>query len=139
MRPMRNRFIAFAAIAVTLMGSALPAIASPVEGNWAVSDLVLNIFNCQAVLCGKVVWTKDARARQRDCGKTIVWGLSPSDAKTWSGGSIYDPTDGNTYRLSATLASDGTLHARIYRGVPRFGKTEILRRIAPKSLEGWCA
>ena len=54
------------------------------------------------------------------------------------GGSIYDTTDGNTYRLNATLNPDGTLHARIFRGVPLFGKTEILRRVKAGSQPGWC-
>ncbi|WP_428489382.1 DUF2147 domain-containing protein [Rhodopila sp.] len=129
----------FAISAVMLMISAPAVIASPVDGNWALSDVVLRIFDCQTLVCGKVVWTKDPQTRGRDCGRTVVWGLSQTDPKTWSGGSIYDPNDGTTYGLSATLAPDGTLHARIYRGVSLFGKTKILRKVAPKSLDGWCA
>jgi hypothetical protein len=60
---------------------------------------------------------------------------SPS---VWTGGSILDPNDGKTYRLSATYELDGTLRARIFMGVPIFGKTEILKRIDTKSLPGLC-
>jgi uncharacterized protein (DUF2147 family) len=81
---------------------------------------------------------KDPQRRRLDCGRTIVWGLSPAGPAAWSGGSIYDPTDGNTYRLNATLQPDGTLHARIFRGVPLFGKTEVLRKVPPRSMDGWC-
>jgi uncharacterized protein (DUF2147 family) len=115
-----------------------PAVASPVDGTWAVQDLILDIFSCQNSVCGKVAWTKDPQRRQMDCGRTIVWGLSPVGPQTWSGGAIYDTTDGSTYHLSATLQPDGTLQARIYKGIPIFGKTEVLRRVPPRSMDGWC-
>jgi uncharacterized protein (DUF2147 family) len=132
-------FIVLAAAVIGLMAGSAPARASPVDGSWVIHDLVLEIFNCQQSVCGKIVWTKDPKRRQQNCGRTIVWGLSPAGPGTWSGGSIYDPTDGNTYRLSATLQPDGTLHARIYRGVPLFGKTEVLRKVPTRSLDGWCS
>jgi uncharacterized protein (DUF2147 family) len=134
-----GEFIVLAAMVIALMAGSAPARASPVDGNWAIRDLVLEIFNCQQSVCGKVVWTKDPQRRRLDCGRTIVWGLSPVGPEAWSGGSIYDPTDGNTYRLSATLQPDGTLHARIYRGAPLFGKTEVLRKVSTRSLDGWCS
>jgi uncharacterized protein (DUF2147 family) len=130
--------ISIVAVATALIAWCAPAGAAPVEGTWKVQDLVLDVFNCQKAFCGKVVWTKSPQRRQADCGRTIVWGLSPDGPQTWSGGSIYDTTDGNTYRLSATLEPDGTLHARIYRGVPLLGKTEVLTRVPPRSLDGWC-
>jgi uncharacterized protein (DUF2147 family) len=130
--------LAIAAIGF-LAAKPAPAIASPVDGSWVIQDLILDIFNCQQAVCGKIAWTKDPQRRRTDCGRTIVWGLSPSGPETWSGGSIYDPTDGNTYRLSATLQPDGTLHARIYRGAPLLGKTEILRKVPTRSLDGWCS
>ena len=131
-------FLVLAAMLIGTMAGSAPARASPVDGSWVILDLVLDIFSCQQSICGKIVWTKDPRRRQQNCGRRIVWGLSPAGPDTWSGGSIYDPTDGNTYRLSATLEPDGTLHARIYRGVPLFGKTEVLRKVPARSLDGWC-
>jgi uncharacterized protein (DUF2147 family) len=130
-----------AAAGLGLIGCLQAANASPssVDGSWKIRDLVLEIFNCQQLVCGKVAWTKDPHRRQTDCGQTIVWGLNQTGPAEWSGGSIYDPTDGNTYALSASLERDGTLHARIYRGVPLFGKTEILTRVASRSLSGWCS
>ena len=128
-----------AGMVATAMLMALPApAASPVEGAWAVQDLILEIYQCQDLVCGRVAWVKDPNRRKMDCGRTIVWGLSPSGPDTWDDGSIYDTTDGNTYRLNATLNPDGTLHARIFRGIPLFGKTEILRRVAAPSRSDWC-
>jgi len=131
--------LASLAIAITgLIISSWPASATPVEGAWAVQDLILDIYNCQNRLCGRIAWTKDAHRRQTDCGRTIVWGLSPSGPGTWDDGSIYDTTDGNTYRLKASLGPDGTIRARIFHGIPLLGKTEVLRRVEPRSQSGWC-
>jgi len=115
------------------------ANASSADGTWKIRDLVLQISDCQQAVCGKIVWMKDAWRRPKDCGRTIVWGLAPTGPNTWSDGSIFDPTDGNTYSLAATLEPAGTLNARIYKGFPVFGKTETLVRVAPRSLDGWCA
>jgi len=130
------------ALAGILAGSVMigswPASAAPVEGAWAIHDLILQIYQCQDFVCGRVAWVRDPKRRQLDCGRTIVWGLTPSGPGRWHEGSIYDTTDGNTYRLNATLNRDGTLQARIFRGIPLMGKTEILRRVADRSQSGWC-
>lgn len=133
-----GRVAAFAGMVAASMVGCGPADAAPVEGAWAIKDLILDIYRCDAFVCGRIAWVKDPKRRQLDCGRTIVWGLSPSGPETWHDGSIYDTTDGNTYRLNATLSSDGTLHARIFRGVPLFGKTEILRKVSWRSQPGWC-
>ena len=134
-----RRITAFAAIvAASMVTCSGPASAAPVEGAWAIHDLILEIYQCQHSMCGLVAWVKDPRRRKQNCGRTIVWGLSASGPETWSNGSIYDTTDGNTYRLNATLNRDGTLQARIFRGIPLMGKTEILRRVAEPPQSGWC-
>jgi uncharacterized protein (DUF2147 family) len=138
MKMLSRGFVLFVTLMILSMSQSTAASAAPVEGTWIIRDLVLDIFNCQDHVCGKVVWVKDPHRRPNHCGTTIVWGLSPDGPATWSGGSIFDPDDGSTYRLSAMLETDGTLHARIYRGVPLLGKTEVLRRVPPRSLDGWC-
>jgi uncharacterized protein (DUF2147 family) len=55
-----------------------------------------------------------------------------------AGGSILDPDDDKTYRLTATLQTDGTLHARLFKGVPLFGRTDILKRVDIRSFPGRC-
>jgi uncharacterized protein (DUF2147 family) len=128
----------FIALIVSIVW-ATAASASSVDGTWKIRNLVLEISTCNNHhVCGVVAWTGDVKRRAADCHRTIVWGLSPDNPSSWSGGSIFDPTDGKTYDLSASLQPDGTLQARIYRGVPWLGKTEILRRVKPRSLDGWC-
>ena len=56
----------------------------------------------------------------------------------WEGGWFYNPFDGNTYRVSAKLTSADLIVARIYVGVPIFGKTKTLERVAHGTVDGWC-
>ncbi len=126
------------ALLLLLMTGFQYAEASRADGAWIIGDLVLNIFDCQHLVCGRIAWLKEPARRQSQCGKTIVWGLEARGPNEWAGGSILDPEDGKTYRLSAALATDGTLHARIFEGIPLFGKTEILQRTDVRSLTERC-
>ncbi len=110
------------------------------EGSWIVSDrLAIQVFECDAMLCGRIVWLRNPALRTPAmCGRTIVWNLRSTGPTEWSNGRFFDPENGATYDLSATLNTDDMISARIYAGVALFGKTEILRRIAPQSLPGWC-
>jgi uncharacterized protein (DUF2147 family) len=140
MTSMRGHLI-YACLIATLISpwvGAQPAVASPVDGTWIIKDLVLLIFDCQQSVCGRIVWVKDAARRPSQCGRTIVWGLQATGPGEWTEGSIIDPDNETTYRLSATFEADGTLHARIFKGVPVFGRTEILRRVDIQSFDGRC-
>jgi uncharacterized protein (DUF2147 family) len=112
--------------------------ASYVDGTWIIRGLGLHIFDCQLSVCGQIVWIKDATRRPSQCGMTIIWGLEAKGPAEWTGGSILDPDDGKTYRLSATYQPDGTLRARIFVGAPLLGKTEILKRVDVRELTGRC-
>jgi uncharacterized protein (DUF2147 family) len=125
-----------AALSMMVSGEAIAA--SPVDGTWLIRDLMLDIFDCQSQLCGRVAWLKDPGRRPSQCGKVIVWGLAADGKAHWTGGSIRDLDDGSTYRLSATLQPDGSLHARIYLGTPLLGQTEILQRVSTRLPEDRC-
>jgi len=103
-----------------------------------IQNLVLRIFDCQQSVCGQIVWLKDEAKRQSQCGKVIIWGLAAAAQNEWTGGAILDPNDGRTYQLAATYEPDGTLHARIFKGTPLFGKTEILNRVDVRNFAGQC-
>ncbi len=135
----KPRWIVAIVVLLSFFAMATPsANASGVEGTWKIRDLVLDIFDCDKLVCGRVVWMRDPQRRSANCGRTIVWGLLPNGAGQWTGGSILDPDDRSTYSLSATLQPDGMLNARIYSGIALFGKTEILQRVPARSLDGWC-
>ena len=111
------------------------------DGSWIVADRVaIQVFDCSGLLCGRIVWLRNPDLRSKGmCGRTIVWGLTPDGPTHWSGGRFYDPENDSTYDLSADLQPDDTISARIYDGVPMFGRTEILHHIASGSLQGWCS
>lgn len=64
-------------------------------------------------------------------GLVIVEGFTPDGPGRWSGGTIYDPENGKTYRCKARL-KDGTLLVRGYVGVSLFGRTTEWTRVEPE-------
>jgi uncharacterized protein (DUF2147 family) len=108
------------------------------NGTWRIENLVLEIFDCQQLVCGRIAWIGDESLRPTQCGKTIVWGLAQATPTAWNGGAILDPTDGRTYRLSATFQPDGELRARIFLGIEPLGKTKMLKRVDIGSFSGRC-
>ena len=77
---------------------------------------------CTGLLCGRIIWLEKARDTvgrlSRDdknpdsdiptpplCGLTIIQGLEPAGLGHWNSGSLYNPEDGQTYRVSADLRS----------------------------------
>ncbi len=153
---------AAAATVVLLAGPsrAAPAAADPqVHGVWMIEDEVaLAVAPCGGdALCGHIVWLRtprddagrpkrdemnpDAALRDRPlCGLTVLDGLLPvpDEPGRWSAGSFYDPRDGRTYGLAATLVSADVLVARVYIGMPFLGVNQTLLRIERASGEGWC-
>jgi uncharacterized protein (DUF2147 family) len=114
------------------------AQASQADGTWRVRNLVVRIFDCQQQVCGRIVWIKEVAKRPSQCRQTIIWGLAPTAQNEWAGGAILDPNNGKTYQLSASYRQDGTLRARIFKGIPLLGKTEILTRVELRNFEGRC-
>ncbi len=119
---------------------ATPAAASPADGVWLLRNKVaVRIWNCGANLCGQVVWLNNPALRTPEmCGRTIIWGLTPSGPADWNGGQLFDPENGNTYDLAASLQAADTILAHVYQGLAIFGETRTLERIQPGSLPGWC-
>jgi uncharacterized protein (DUF2147 family) len=134
----------------------LAASAAVPGGTWLFANRVaLQIFECNGLLCGRIVWllrpaspagrpdldtlNPDPALRNRDlCGLTIIWGMQPDGPAHWSNGWLYDPKDGGTYNVTAELTAPNTISARVYRGAPLFGRTEILIRDPPLSFDGRC-
>jgi uncharacterized protein (DUF2147 family) len=136
-------------------GAAVSAIVP--EGDWFIdgTGAAVQIFDRSGLLCGRVIWLEKARDtagrlarddknpdpifRQRPlCGLTVIQGLEPAGLDQWNSGSLYNPEDGQTYRVSAELRSADVFVARIYMGVPLFGETKTLLRVPRLRSEGWC-
>ncbi|MGL4964036.1 MAG: DUF2147 domain-containing protein [Inquilinus sp.] len=142
--------ITFLAIPCTPAWGAVP------QGVWLIDEkAAVQIFDCDGLLCGRILWLQiprdpqgqlgrdknnpDPALRQRLlCGLTIIRGLQPADPDHWEGGSFYNPDDGKTYDVSAELTSADVLTARIYLGTPTLGETKTLVRVPHGTSEGWC-
>ena len=61
-------------------------------------------------------------------GLQILYGFRLETADRWSGGRVYDPNSGNTYRGTITLVNDNTLRLRGFIGLSLFGRTEVWTR-----------
>ena len=64
-------------------------------------------------------------------GLTILSGFRLDDDSRWTGGRVYDPNNGNTYRGTITVIDATTLKLRGYIGISLFGRTEHWRRRDP--------
>jgi uncharacterized protein (DUF2147 family) len=152
----KQSFRSACAILLLMTVAALPASSAMLGGTWMFSNRVaLQFFDCSGLLCGKIVWllrpdnpagqpdldyrNPDPALRQRHlCGLTIIWGMQSNAQDQWSNGSLYDPKDGITYNVTAELTSLSTITARVYRGTPLLGRTEILTRDPPLRPDGRC-
>jgi uncharacterized protein (DUF2147 family) len=157
----RRHALAAALLVIALTFSAAPGNAVlttvPGAGAWFIegTGAALQIFDCSGLLCGRIAWLEKARDtaghpaqdnknpepafRQRPlCGLTILRGLHPAGLDDWNSGSLYNPDDGQTYRVSAKLHSPDMLVARIYVGMPVFGETKTLRWVPRLGSEGRC-
>lgn len=143
--------IATAATLALLIATIAARAAAPVEGAWLTEPKtgIVEIFRCSGddALCGRLVWVQikpsdhnpqavdnrnpAAALRARPlCGLAMMWGFRADGANHWSGGAVYDPESGNTYRAEMTLQPDGRLSVRGYVIVPLFGRSETWTRFA---------
>lgn len=151
------RVAAYVALLLLFNSVSIPRAAAAVpQGVWLMKEkTAIQVFDCNGMLCGRVVWLKapldpqgilkhdrlnpDPALRQRQvCGPTIIWGAQPVDSSHWKDGWFYNPDDGATYRVTMELQSADVMMARIYLGVPLFGKTRTLVRVPMGVGAGWC-
>lgn len=68
-------------------------------------------------------------------GQVIMRELEYTGGGKWSGGTIYDPNSGSTYRCKVELRSDGTLKVRGFIGIALLGKTQVWTRYSATSMD----
>lgn len=76
----------------------------------------------------KDIHNPNPKLRERSTlGIVIIWNLAYEDGE-YSGGYVYNPRDGKTYRLQAELIDRDTLRIRGYLGIPLLGQSQIWKR-----------
>lgn len=68
------------------------------------------------------------RGRPLD-GLVIMHGFAYDGDGKWSGGTIYDPNSGNTYRATLKLLDPDTVKIRGFIGVALFGRSDTWTRV----------
>ncbi|WEK18131.1 MAG: DUF2147 domain-containing protein [Candidatus Pedobacter colombiensis] len=93
---------------------------------------------------GKIVWLKDPKGEKGETktdvknpdenlrskpiiGLEILKNFVYEDGK-WTGGTIYDPKSGKTYKSNIALKGNDELHLRGYIGISLIGRTEVWKR-----------
>lgn len=73
-------------------------------------------------------FNKDPKLRDRAIvGMALMWNLVYRDGK-YEGGYVYNPEDGRTYRVTASMTGSSALELRGYLGIPLLGQTQTFSR-----------
>jgi uncharacterized protein (DUF2147 family) len=145
--------VATAALLAAIPLSAAPAGGATPEGLWYAEGgaAQVEITRCAEALCGRVVWLRspldedgcalrdgrnpDPALRTRPVlGLEVLRGLRPEAQDTWTGGTIYDPSSGRTYRCELRLDGADRLRLRGYVGVSWLGRTTRWVRVGRENL-----
>ena len=122
------------------------ADSSDIVGFWLSENKkgVIEIYPKGDVFEGKIVWVKDIHEGKADVKfdihnpdrskrKQPLIGLVnlrdfTFDGREWSGGTIYDPQKGKTYKAFMRLSNKDTMKLRGFIGIYLFGRTEVWSR-----------
>ena len=136
----------FSALAVILLPLLATSSASDVEGRWLSGDGDgwIKIELVGDSLIGKIAGSPNDRPedqprfdelnpdpalRERPLlGMTIMSGFSFDGDDRWTGGTIYDPNSGKTYKATIRQVNANKLKLRGYVGISLFGRTDTWTR-----------
>ena len=123
-----TRLLQVASIAAVGFVAAGPAAAGSATGLWVdhTGRGAVEITNCGANLCGRLVWLKDDK-NSKACGTQIIGNVKPVAGGKWDGGWIYDPDQGARYSVEITPLGD-KLKVMGYQGSKFLSETMIWRR-----------
>ncbi len=124
--------------------------ADKIIGQWESIDgdvkLKFDIFKQNGKYYGKLLWAsnmfeadgKTAKKDSKNPSKSLQTRsrqgiININNLKyekgEYTGGTLYNPTDGDTYKLNAKLKNENELHFRGYVGVSLWGKTMKFKRV----------
>ena len=142
---------AFTTAPATAQTSMAQTAKADVEGVWFDQSgrAGVEIAPCGTRLCGYIYWVReviypdgrpvidklnpDPRRRNKPiCGTRILADLAP-EGRTWAGGKIYDPEEGENFDVEISLISPNKLNVLGFAGLKIFGETYVWTR-APADL-----
>ncbi len=134
--------------ALSATASADPAM-SRIAGHWLTEpkDGIIQLsVDEQGHLSGQIVGgnhpgrkdehNPDPAARGKELrGQVILTGMNYDGDGHWSGGTIYKPDNGKTYKCKIALNADGTLSVRGFIGFSLLGVTQTWTRYTGTSMD----
>lgn len=143
-----KRFIALATVLLMTVTASFAQSADAVKGVWLndSKDAKVKIYKSGDKYFGKITWTKDQyeadgktlkkdskNADEKLRSRTILNMVILSDLRyddgEWTGGELYDPKSGKTYKSKVKLKGSN-LEIRGYVGSPMFGKSTTWTRVS---------
>lgn len=114
--------------ALTLLATPAAGLAGPADGVWRTQSEggTVRIGSCGAELCGwlhdtpelkrypeaRDLRNQDPSKRERKIAGLLLLEGFAGGPKQWTGGKIYNPADGRSYRSELTLADPNTLKVK---------------------------
>jgi uncharacterized protein (DUF2147 family) len=127
-------------------------------------DSIVQVTKSNSNFTGEILWLKEPRFEKGDknagklkfdrlnpkkkmrkkpiIGLNVLAGFTYNSKKNeWSGGTIYDPEKGKTYKCEIKFEKDAKaeggkrLYVRGYLGIPTFGRTTYWYRVPQKHLK----
>ncbi|MGI9223010.1 MAG: DUF2147 domain-containing protein [Woeseiaceae bacterium] len=148
MNPARLKLLLAVALLAGLTGPAdsVSGTVPAIDGTWLSGDGDgwIEISTTRDTLSGIIAGSPNASPERPDTdeknpdpalrdrplvGLELFAGFEYDGNGRWSGGTIYDPNSGKTYRCIVTVVDEETLKVRGYVGVPLLGRTEIWKRV----------
>jgi uncharacterized protein (DUF2147 family) len=132
-------------IAVIAVELSAQQASDAIVGKWWTSDKAakVEIAKCGGDYCGTFIWIKDDNQknaplldtknadptlRSRPLKGLVFLRKLHFDGSKWTGGSVYDPEEGQDYNCTVSLTQDGQLELRGYVGLPMFGRSEYWKK-----------
>ncbi|HEX7902764.1 MAG TPA: DUF2147 domain-containing protein [Chitinophagaceae bacterium] len=138
-----KKLIVVAALLYVSLTSLFAQHADGIKGVWVndAKDAKVEIYKSGDKYFGKITWVKemyeadgrtpkkdsknsDEKLRSRNIVNMVILSGFTFDDGEWTGGELYDPKSGKTYKSKMKLKGDA-LEIRGYVGSPMFGKTTI--------------
>ena len=126
-----HKYALTSAVCLAALAGAGAAHAASPTGVWIdhTGRGAVEITECGANLCGRLVWLKDS-ANKKGCGVQIIGNARPVGKDTWDGGWIYDPEKNEKYSVELKPIGADKLRVLGYMGSKLFSETMIWKRAA---------
>jgi uncharacterized protein (DUF2147 family) len=130
-----NKCVWTVACVATALASGSAHAASEATGVWIdhTGRGGVEITECGANLCGKIVWLKEG-TNKKGCGIQVIGNAKPVGGGRWDAGWIHDPERGGRYSVELKPIGADKLRVVGYMGSKLFSETMIWKR-APGDLK----